>query len=42
MHAVALNLTRNIYLRPDIGGVTLVGSTEDVLTASDPDNYAQG
>lgn len=42
MHAVALDLTRNIYLRPDIGGVTLVGSTEDVLTASDPDNYAQG
>src|SRR5205807_2542197 len=42
MHAVALDMTRNIYLRPDIGGVTLVGSTEDVLTASDPDNYAQG
>jgi sarcosine oxidase, subunit beta len=42
MHAVALDLTRNIYLRPDVGGVTLVGSTEDVLTASDPDNYAQG
>ncbi len=42
MHAVALDLTRNIYLRPDIGGVTLVGSTADVLTASDPDNYAQG
>lgn len=42
MHAVALDLIRNIYLRPDIGGVTLVGSTEDVLTASDPDNYVQG
>ena len=42
LHAVALDLTRNIYLRPDVGGVTLVGSTEDVLTASDPDNYAQG
>jgi sarcosine oxidase subunit beta len=42
MHAVALDLTRNIYLRPDVGGMTLVGSTEDVLTASDPDNYAQG
>jgi sarcosine oxidase subunit beta len=42
MHAVALDMTRNIYLRPDVGGVTLVGSTEDVLAASDPDNYAQG
>lgn len=42
MHAVALDLTRNIYLRPDIGGVTLVGSTEDVLPSSDPDNYEQG
>jgi sarcosine oxidase subunit beta len=42
MHAVALDLTRNIYLRPDIGGVTLVGSTENVLEASDPDHYAQG
>jgi len=29
-------------LRPDIGGVTLVGSTENVLTPSDPDKYAQG
>ncbi|HVB23936.1 MAG TPA: FAD-binding oxidoreductase [Ktedonobacteraceae bacterium] len=42
IHAVALDLTRNIYLRPDVGGITLVGSTEDVLPASDPDNYAQG
>ncbi len=42
MHAVGLDLTRNIYLRPDLGGVTLVGSTEDVHEASDPDNYAQG
>jgi glycine/D-amino acid oxidase-like deaminating enzyme len=41
-HAVGLDLTRQIYLRPDVGGVTLVGSTEDVLTASDPDHYAQG
>jgi len=41
-HAVGLDLTRQIYLRPDLGGVTLVGSTEDVLTASDPDHYAQG
>jgi len=42
LHAVGLDLTRDIYLRPDIGGMTLVGSTADVLTASDPDHYAQG
>lgn len=42
LHAVCLDLTRSIYLRPDIGGATLVGSTEDVLTPSDPDHYAQG
>src|SRR5205085_8978823 len=42
LHAVGLDLTRNIYLRPDIGGMTLVGSAENVLTPSDPDNYAQG
>ncbi len=41
-HAVGLDITRNIYLRPDLGRVTLVGSTEDVLAASDPDHYAQG
>ncbi|HET8851055.1 MAG TPA: FAD-binding oxidoreductase [Ktedonobacteraceae bacterium] len=42
LHSVGLDLTRHIYLRPDLGGVTLVGSTDDVLIASDPDNYAQG
>ncbi len=42
LHAVCLDLTRSIYLRPDIGGVTLIGSSENVLTESDPDNYAQG
>ena len=42
MHAVCLDTVNNIYLRPDIGGITLVGSTENVLTASDPDHYAQG
>jgi sarcosine oxidase subunit beta len=42
LHAVGLDLTRNIYLRPDIGGITLVGSAENVFTPSDPDNYAQG
>ncbi len=41
-HAVGLDIRHQIYLRPDLGGVTLVGSTEDVLTASDPDHYAQG
>jgi sarcosine oxidase subunit beta len=41
-HAVALDLTRQIYMRPDIGGVTLIGSTEDVHSGSNPDNYAQG
>lgn len=42
LHAVGLDLTRDIYLRPDIGGITLVGSSENVFEASDPDNYAQG
>jgi len=42
LHAVGLDLTREIYLRPDIGGITLVGSAENVFTASNPDNYAQG
>ena len=42
IHAVGLDIRYQIYLRPDLGGVTLVGSTEDVLTASDPDHYAQG
>jgi glycine/D-amino acid oxidase-like deaminating enzyme len=41
MHAVGLDLTRQIYLRPDFGGITLVGSAENVFTASDPDNYPQ-
>ena len=42
LHAVGLDLTRDIYLRPDIGGMTLVGSAENVFTPSDPDSYAQG
>jgi sarcosine oxidase subunit beta len=41
-HAVGLDIRHQIYLRPDLGEVTLVGSTEDVITASDPDHYAQG
>ena len=42
LHAVCLDMAREIYLRPDIGGVTLVGTTENVLTPEDPDHYAQG
>jgi len=42
LHAVGLDLTRDIYLRPDSGGITLVGSTENVFTPSNPDDYAQG
>ena len=41
-HAVGLDLMRHVYLRPDIGGITLIGSSEHVFAASDPDNYAQG
>jgi sarcosine oxidase, subunit beta len=42
LHAVGLDLTRDIYLRPDFGGITLIGSSENVFTSSNPDNYAQG
>ena len=42
MHAVCLDMARAIYLRPELGGVTLVGSTENVFTPSNPDAYAQG
>jgi sarcosine oxidase subunit beta len=42
LHAVGLDLTREIYLRPDLGGITLIGSAENVFTASNPDDYAQG
>jgi sarcosine oxidase, subunit beta len=42
MHAVCLDMMREIYLRPDIGGMTLVGSTENVFAPGDPDDYAQG
>ncbi|HLZ56901.1 MAG TPA: FAD-binding oxidoreductase [Ktedonosporobacter sp.] len=42
IHAVCLDTIHNIYLRPDVGGITLVGSAENVLTASNPDDYAQG
>ncbi len=42
MHAVCLDMARQIYLRPDIGGVTLVGATENEIIPSDPDHYPQG
>jgi sarcosine oxidase subunit beta len=41
-HAVCLDMIRSIYLRPDSGGITLIGSTENVLTANNPDQYPQG
>jgi glycine/D-amino acid oxidase-like deaminating enzyme len=41
MHAVGFDVRYGIYLRPDLGGVTLVGATDNVLTASDPDQYRQ-
>lgn len=42
MHAVCLDMARAVYLRPDLGGVTLIGSTENIFAPSDPDHYAQG
>jgi len=41
LHAVGLDLARQIYLRPDFGGITLIGSAENVFIPSDPDNYPQ-
>ena len=42
LHAVCLDMAHAIYLRPDLGGLTLIGSTDNVLTPSDPDAYPQG
>jgi len=42
IHAVGFDLRSATYLRPDAGGVTLVGSAKDVHEASDPDHYKQG
>lgn len=42
LHAVCLDTIHDIYLRPDRGGITLIGATENVFTPDDPDNYAQG
>ncbi len=41
IHAVGFDVRYGIYLRPDLGGVTLVGATDNILTASDPDQYRQ-
>jgi sarcosine oxidase subunit beta len=41
-HAICLDTIQQMYMRPDIGGTTLIGSAENVLTGSDPDHYAQG
>ncbi|QBD82284.1 FAD-binding oxidoreductase [Ktedonosporobacter rubrisoli] len=40
MHSVCIDMAHNIYLRPEVGGTTLVGSTANILTASEPDHYA--
>lgn len=42
MHPVCFDGMQDMYMRPDTGGVTLIGSTRNVDTASDPDHYAQG
>jgi len=42
VHAICLDTIQNIYLRPDIGGTTLAGSAENVLTACNPEHYTQG
>src|SRR2546429_19527 len=36
LHAVGLDLTRDIYFRPDSGGITLVGPSENLLSTSNP------
>jgi sarcosine oxidase, subunit beta len=41
-HAVCLDVAHAVYMRPDAAGITLVGSTEEVTHASDPDHYQQG
>jgi sarcosine oxidase subunit beta len=42
MHAVCFDGIQSMYMRPDIGGVTLVGSVDNVMVESDPDNYLRG
>ena len=42
MHAVCFDGMQSMYMRPDVGGVTLVGSVDNVVVESDPDNYLRG
>ena len=42
MHAVCFDGAQSMYMRPDVGGVTLVGSVDNVMVESDPDNYLRG
>lgn len=42
MHAVCFDGMQSMYMRPDVGGVTLVGSVDNVMVESDPDNYLRG
>ncbi|GAC1466580.1 MAG: FAD-binding oxidoreductase [Ktedonobacteraceae bacterium] len=42
MHAVCFDGVQSIYLRPDGAGLTLVGSIDNVMAESDPDNYNRG
>src|SRR6266516_4383803 len=42
LHAGGRDLTLDIDLLPDFGGITLVGSSENVFSPSNPDDYAQG
>jgi 4-methylaminobutanoate oxidase (formaldehyde-forming) len=37
-YPVVLDLMRHVYLRPDIDGMTLVGSAKKVLTPSNPNH----
>jgi sarcosine oxidase, subunit beta len=42
LHPVCFDTIQNIYLRPDIGGLTLVGATNNVMIPENPDHYQQG
>ncbi len=42
MHAVCFDGMQSMYMRPDVGGVTLVGSVDNVMVESNPDNYLRG
>ena len=42
MHAVCFDGMQSMYMRSDVGGVTLVGSVDNVMVESDPDNYLRG